>query len=430
MGQHVEGERVEQQVERRPLERLAAGAPPGPRVRHLREPVALPLGLGLEPQPSQQILAGNLQPVIRELALRPPALGPAGGRPFGLEQLELAAVAAVAQRRTAARAARPDRRLPRQRVEAGVVELARRSVEAAREAADPVDAPPPSAARPLHAGGGVDLGVVAGARELERAADRGGSAVRVGELLGDHVHHPAQRVGAVQHARRPADHLDALRQPRVDRGTVLVAPRVVFQPAPVLEHQHSGSGEPPDDRLADLLPRGEGVDPREVGEGVGERHALLAAQLAFGERVARERRGARIERSAGRRHGDRLDPHGGALERHVQRGAHTPGDRDVARQRCEPRRTHGHGVTPGGQFGEPEAAVGLRQRDPVQLRDDDHRAGDRPAVAVRDPPRERVAPGEQCCRERDHDERHVPLPSPLSRSVLTASRLPPPLPGR
>src|SRR2546422_2078269 len=25
--------------------------------------------------------------------------------------------------------------------------------------------------------------------------------------------------------------------------------RVVFQPAPVLEHQHSGSGEPPDDRL-------------------------------------------------------------------------------------------------------------------------------------------------------------------------------------
>src|SRR2546426_7034949 len=28
-----------------------------------------------------------------------------------------------------------------------------------------------------------------------------------------------------------------------------------------------------------------------------------------------------------------------SLERHVQRGAHTPGDRDVARQRREPRRT-------------------------------------------------------------------------------------------
>src|SRR3989449_4719016 len=86
MGQHVERERVEQQVERRPLERLAAGAPPGPCVRHLREPVALPLGLGLEPQPSQQILAGNLQPVIRELAL-PPPLGPAGGRPSAPAQV-------------------------------------------------------------------------------------------------------------------------------------------------------------------------------------------------------------------------------------------------------------------------------------------------------------------------------------------------------
>src|SRR2546429_2517765 len=114
---------------------------------------------------------------------RPPALGPAGGRPLRLEQLELAAIAAVAQRRAAARAARPDRRLPRQRVESGVVQLARRRVEAAREAADPVEPPPPSAGRPLHAGGGVDLGVVAGAREVERAADRGGSAGRVRALL-------------------------------------------------------------------------------------------------------------------------------------------------------------------------------------------------------------------------------------------------------
>src|SRR2546422_6346788 len=41
----------------------------------------------------------------------------------------LAAVAAVAQRRAAARAARPDRRLPRQRVKSRVVQLARRRSE-------------------------------------------------------------------------------------------------------------------------------------------------------------------------------------------------------------------------------------------------------------------------------------------------------------
>src|SRR2546422_7106061 len=146
----------------------------------------------------------------------------------------LAAVAAVAQRRAAARAARPDRRLPRQRVESGVVELARRSVEAAREAADSVEPPPPSAARPLHAGGGVDLGVIAGARELERAADRGGGAGCGGEVLWGHVYHPPPRGRARQHPRRPAGHLDAMRPPRIARRTLLGTPPVGFPPAPRL----------------------------------------------------------------------------------------------------------------------------------------------------------------------------------------------------
>ena len=62
MGQHVDGERVEQQVERGPFERGAARARSG--VRHFDERVALPLRLRFEPHPPQQVVARELHPVV------------------------------------------------------------------------------------------------------------------------------------------------------------------------------------------------------------------------------------------------------------------------------------------------------------------------------------------------------------------------------
>src|SRR5207247_839390 len=72
------------------------------RVGHFDERMTLPLRLGLEPQPTQDIVAGELDAIVGQLALGSALL--AGLGTLGLEQLELAAVARVAQRRAAARA--------------------------------------------------------------------------------------------------------------------------------------------------------------------------------------------------------------------------------------------------------------------------------------------------------------------------------------
>src|SRR5205807_7869969 len=112
--------------------------------------------------------------------------------------------------------------------------------------------------------------------------------------------------------RRATDHLDPLREAGVHRRAVLVAPRVVLEPAAVLEHQYARTREPPDDRLADLLSGGERVDPRERAQRVGEGPALLAPQAVLGEGLRRERRQSGGERRAGGRDGDRLDPDRGS----------------------------------------------------------------------------------------------------------------------
>src|SRR2546430_6861326 len=132
-------------------------------------------------------------------------------RAFGFEQLERAAVAGVAQRRAATRAARAHGRLARERVESRVIELARGRMETARESPDAEQAPAPRPARAFQPRGSLELGVVGSTRDLEAAAHGAPTAVRVRQLLRDHVYHAAQRVRAVQHARRPPDHLDALR---------------------------------------------------------------------------------------------------------------------------------------------------------------------------------------------------------------------------
>ena len=272
MGQHVDGERVEQQVERGPFERGAARARSG--VRHFDERVALPLRLRFEPHPPQQVVARELHPVVGQLALGTACLSRRGS--LGLEQLELAAVAGVAQRRAAARTACADGRFPRQRAEPRVVELTGGRMEAACESADTEQPPAPAAARSFHSCDALQLGVVRRSRDLEAGARRAGPAVGVRQLFGNHVHDAAQGIGPVQHARGSSDQLHPLRQPGVYGRTVLVAPGVVFEAATVLEHQHARPGEPADDGLADLLSGGEGIDSWKLGERVGERHALRA----------------------------------------------------------------------------------------------------------------------------------------------------------
>src|SRR5256886_15416940 len=67
MREGVECERVEEQIERRPLERLAPGA--HTRVRPLDGRGALPLGLGPEAQAAHDTLVWYLHAAIAQLAL-------------------------------------------------------------------------------------------------------------------------------------------------------------------------------------------------------------------------------------------------------------------------------------------------------------------------------------------------------------------------
>src|SRR5207244_10420786 len=126
--------------------------PGGPSrfVRPLAQRVALPLPLPLEPQRAKAVIARELHAVVRQ-----PALGPrlARGGCAGavrVEQLELAAVARVAQRGATPQPAQPHRGFTTQGAEARVVELARGSVEVGRVAPDRGRAPTEPAARSLH----------------------------------------------------------------------------------------------------------------------------------------------------------------------------------------------------------------------------------------------------------------------------------------
>src|SRR5207244_1844598 len=194
-----------------------------------------------------------------------PAFGTSGGRAarrlVGLEQLELPGVAGIPQRGTAARATAADGGLAVHRAEARVVELAGGRVQAARGTPDPEHAPPPGPGRSLDARRRPHLGVVRRARDLKPRPDQARPAVRVRQLGRDDVHHAAQRIRSVQHAGGPADHLDALCEPGVHGGAILVAPRVVLQAAPIGEHQDARACQSPNHRLADLCAGATGAKP-------------------------------------------------------------------------------------------------------------------------------------------------------------------------
>src|SRR3989442_6075030 len=175
MRQHVERRRVEQQVERRRFEGRTRRA--GARVGYLDERVALPLRLSLETERADKIVAGGLHAIVGELALGYP-LG-AARRLVCLEQLELAGVARVAQRRAAPGAAAADHGLAVHGAEAGIVELPCGRVQAAGGAPDAEHPPCPGAARAFDPSRRLELRVVRGAGKLEPRADHLWPAVGV-----------------------------------------------------------------------------------------------------------------------------------------------------------------------------------------------------------------------------------------------------------
>src|SRR5437867_11586269 len=151
--------------------------------------MALPLGLRFQSDTTHEIVTRDLHPIVGQFALGAARLSRC--RSLGFEQLELAAVPCVAQRRAATRAARAHCDLSRDRAEPGVVERAHGRVEAARESTDAEHAPAPAAARSLNSRGSFELGVVRGTRYLESGVGRPRAPVRVRQLLGNHVHYAA-----------------------------------------------------------------------------------------------------------------------------------------------------------------------------------------------------------------------------------------------
>ena len=72
--------------------------------------------------------------------------------------------------------------------------------------------------------------------EVETSPAKAVAADRLGQLLRHDVDHATQRVGAIKHAGRSADHLDPLGVAGIHVGGVLVAPLLGFQPLPVGDH--------------------------------------------------------------------------------------------------------------------------------------------------------------------------------------------------
>src|SRR5213075_1468 len=91
------------------------------------------------------------------------------------------------------------------------------------------------------------LGVVARARERKTSARDTPTAGRIGQGLWNHIEDTTQRVGSVEHARGPANQLEAPDERRFHGRAVFVTPRVVLEPAAVVEHEHARSGEAADD---------------------------------------------------------------------------------------------------------------------------------------------------------------------------------------
>src|SRR5436853_2246292 len=131
MAQHLDRDRVEEQIELRGLaarDRQAAGVR---LIRDLDQRMLLPLAARLQPDRAQLARHGKLEAIVRRLALRPArfvACRCRGGIPR-LEKLELAAVTREARREASAIAPLAVHELAVGRAESGVLQLTGRRLE-------------------------------------------------------------------------------------------------------------------------------------------------------------------------------------------------------------------------------------------------------------------------------------------------------------
>ena len=182
----------------------------------------LPLASRLQTSVLSELPIRNaLNAIVGEAAKRAVHIVALHRRP--IEQTEVAAVPHVAERRAAAIAAIADRQLSVQRSVPRIVDITRgrlliaaRRVKISCVTTDGRRAKANGAAAALCAKQAADLAVVRRAIRLPRALDERLLPARIGQLVGDHVDHAPNRIRAVQHTRRSANHFDPLREPRVN----------------------------------------------------------------------------------------------------------------------------------------------------------------------------------------------------------------------
>ena len=251
--------------------------------------------------------------------------------------------------------------------------------------------------------------VVVGGREAPAHEAR--HVDRVGHRRRDHVDHPAERVRAVEHARRPLDDLHPLGGGGLHVRGVVVPPRLRLGALPVVERHHAVVRHPADHRLSDPRGHAQAADARHLLERLAERRALRGAQLRALDDAGGLRRALRARGGGGRGH-----LHGGEL---YARGTHAQGQLGVARRHAhaarlghEPDAREAHRVAPGGHGAEAEASVVGGNVAAPQLDDHDAHAGERHAGRVPDLPTENVRAalggggggGERAEEQRARDE--------------------------
>ena len=292
MGEHVERAGVEDEPERLLVLDLHARGLPWRRlavVGDLGERMTLILCLRLDAQPlAHRVIVRDLEPIIQGLTHRA-ASGIASLGSTCLEQVEFPAVVSSADVGGAMRAVDAERAFAVHREEAGILELALRCLDVEREPTGRLSAPAVAAPGSLDHSGRAELRVVRSAVGFNGATSCRLAIGGEGECRGYDIDYASKRFRSVQHARRSSNHFNPLRQSRVDRRAVLVAPRVVLESAAIGEDKHARSEEPADHWLAHLLAGGNVAHAGELRHGVRERDAAGRMHIVAGEDARRER---------------------------------------------------------------------------------------------------------------------------------------------
>ena len=222
-------------------------------VGHFRESVALVLGFGLEAKAAaDDVIVRDLKAVVERLA-HGPTNGVACLGPVGLEEVKLAAVMCGANHCAAVCVADAEGVLGVERPEAGILQLATWSLHIQRKATSGHGTKAVAALSAFDHTGGSQFGVVAATVGFEPCSLDLRPIGRRGQLGGDDIHDAAECLGAIEDAGWPPNDFNSLRETRVERRSVLVAPGVILQPAAIGEHEHTWAEQPADHRLAHLL---------------------------------------------------------------------------------------------------------------------------------------------------------------------------------